>query len=40
MRVKLENEISMMVLNFKRLYEQADTARMIVNNKLKELQKK
>jgi hypothetical protein len=38
MRIKLEGNISDIVLNFKRLYEEADTARLIIVNKLKELQ--
>jgi hypothetical protein len=40
MRIKLESNISDIVLNFKRLYEEADTARLIITKKLKELQEK
>lgn len=40
MRVLLENNISDIVFNFKRLYDEADTARLIVTDKLKELQER
>ena len=40
MREKLESNISEIVLNFKRLYEEADTARLIVTKKLKELEER
>ncbi len=40
MRVLLESNISDIVFNFKRLYDEADTARLIVTDKLKELQEK
>lgn len=40
MREKLENNINDIVQNFKRLYEEADTARLIVTRKLKEIQEK
>lgn len=40
MRTKLEQNISEIVLNFKRLYEEADIARLIVAEKLKEIQDK
>lgn len=38
MRQKLESNISEIVLNFQRLYEEAETARLIVTHKLKQLQ--
>lgn len=40
MREKLENNINEIVLNFKRLYDEADAARLIVTRKLKEIQEK
>lgn len=40
MRQQLEKNISDIVLNFKRLYDEADTARLIVTHKLKELLEK
>lgn len=40
MREKLELNISEIVLNFKRLYEEADTARLIVTRKLTEVQER
>lgn len=40
MREKLENNINDIVQNFKRLYEEADTARLVVAKKLKEIQEK
>lgn len=40
MREKLEDNINDIVQNFKRLYEEADTARLIVTRKLKEIQDK
>ena len=40
MREKLENNINDIVQNFKRLYEEADTARLIVTRKLKDIQEK
>jgi hypothetical protein len=40
MREKLESNVSEIVFNFKRLYEEADTARLIVTRKLSEIQVK
>lgn len=40
MREKLEKNISEIVLNFKRLYTEADTARQIITNKLQEVQER
>lgn len=38
MRTNLENNIQDIIMNFKRLYEEADTARLIVTKKLKEIE--
>jgi hypothetical protein len=38
MREKLEKNVNDIVLNFKRLYEEADMARQVVIKKLKEIQ--
>ena len=35
MRQNLENNIENIIMNFKRLYEEADAARIIVTNKLR-----
>ena len=35
MREQLETNLSEIVMNFKRLYDEADTARLIVTKKLK-----
>ena len=40
MRLKLEEKINSMNLNFKRFYEEADTARKIVSEKLRCMKKK
>ena len=40
MREQLELNISDIVMNFKRLYDEADTARLIVTKKLKEISEK
>lgn len=40
MRAQLESNISDIVLNFKRLYEEADTARLIVTRKLADILEK
>lgn len=37
MRKNLEKNVNEIVLDFKRLYEEADTARMIVVSKLREI---
>lgn len=38
MRTNLESNIQDIIMNFKRLYEEADTARQIVTKKLKEVE--
>lgn len=38
MRASLENNIQDIIMNFKRLYEEADTARLIVTKKLREVE--
>jgi predicted nucleic acid-binding Zn-ribbon protein len=40
MRENLERTIANIVKNFKRFYEEADTARMIITEKLREIQDK
>lgn len=40
MRESLEKSIEGIIMNFKRLYDEADAARMIVTNKLREVEQR